>query len=104
MVILTLKIPEIYTEGINLTSIVFMQFSLEPGIFRKNKLIQELSIYDVLMVEPLLRIDPTQVMRKNTKRHIQDLMEFAMIRLYIQYMTHKKKRSGHETPIFTAPP
>ena len=44
----------------------------------ENKVFLEASICDVLMVESLLRVDPTQSYAGNTKKTIQDFIDFAI--------------------------
>ena len=45
---------------------------------KKNKEFLKASIYDILMVESLLGVDPTKSYRENTKKTIQDFIDFAM--------------------------
>ena len=54
----------------------FFQFSLEHP--QENKGFLKASIFDVLMVESLLGVDPTQSYGENTKSPIQDFIDFAM--------------------------
>ena len=44
----------------------------------ENKVFLKASICDVLMVESLLGVDPTQTYGENTKNPIQDFIDFAM--------------------------
>ena len=65
--------------GKNLTLLVFSNFLLNPPeCLVKNKEFLKGSIWDVLMVESLLRVDHTQSYGENTKNPIQDFIDFAM--------------------------
>ena len=58
----------------------FFQFFLEhpQKNLEENKVFLKASICDVLMVESLLEVDPTQSYGENTKSPIQDFIDFAM--------------------------
>ena len=58
----------------------FFQFSPEPTkiFLEENKEFLKASICDVLMVESLLGVDPTQSYGENTKNPIQDFIDFAI--------------------------
>ena len=58
----------------------FFQFSPEPVIMfgiKENKEFLKGSIWDVLMVESLLRVDPTQSYGENTKKTYPRLHRFC---------------------------
>ena len=48
------------------------------NFFGKNKVFLKVSIFDVLMVESLLGVNPTQSYGENTKSPIQDFIDSAI--------------------------
>ena len=63
----------------NVTPSFFSNFLRNPPeCLVKNKEFLKGSIWDVLMVESLLGVDPTQSYGENAKNLIQDFIDFAM--------------------------
>ena len=48
------------------------------NFLKENKVLLKASICDVLVVESLLEVDPTQSYGENTKSSIQDFIDFAI--------------------------